>query len=70
MPFYEYKCNSCQRHIEKFQRMNDAPLEFCPHCKAGGFLTKVPVAGSFKFKGGPPTPKFHEDRIIEYDENA
>jgi putative FmdB family regulatory protein len=32
MPTYEYKCKTCGYTFEKFQGMNDDPLEKCPEC--------------------------------------
>jgi len=32
MPTYEYICETCGYKFEKFQQMNDKPLEKCPRC--------------------------------------
>lgn len=32
MPTYEYRCPSCGRDFEKFQRMTDEPGADCPDC--------------------------------------
>ena len=32
MPTYEYKCDACTHHFEKFQSMLDDPLKLCPQC--------------------------------------
>ena len=51
MPIYEYRCDSCGRTLEMFQKFSDAPLETCEAC--GGQLRKVlhPVAVHFKGSG-------------------
>lgn len=35
MPTYEYECQSCGYHFERFQKMTDEPLTQCPKCKSG-----------------------------------
>jgi len=32
MPTYDYECSTCNKVIEIFQQMSDAPLEKCPEC--------------------------------------
>ena len=32
MPTYEYVCKSCGYQFEKFQNMNDKPVQKCPEC--------------------------------------
>ncbi|MDA6077934.1 zinc ribbon domain-containing protein [Edwardsiella anguillarum] len=32
MPIYEYVCSDCNHHLEKLQKMSDAPLVDCPAC--------------------------------------
>ncbi len=50
MPTYEYKCETCGHHFEKFQRMSDASVEICPEC--GGQVRRLPGAGAgVIFKG-------------------
>ncbi len=34
MPTYEYECNKCGHVFEKFQGINDDPIEECPECSA------------------------------------
>lgn len=34
MPTYEYRCPSCRREFELFQRMSDKPVAPCPDCSA------------------------------------
>ena len=52
MPTYEYKCRNCDYIFEKFQSMNELPLDKCPKCGGkperllsggGGFLFKNTV---------------------------
>lgn len=49
MPIYEYKCADCGAHIEKMQRISDAPLTVCENC--GGKLDKQLSLSGFQFKG-------------------
>lgn len=49
MPIYEYKCDQCGAHIEKMQRVSDAPLTVCENC--GGKLEKQLSLSGFQFKG-------------------
>jgi len=39
MPTYEYRCLSCDHHIEVVQSFSDEPLRECPKC--GGPLRRV-----------------------------
>ncbi|MCL2480818.1 MAG: zinc ribbon domain-containing protein [Spirochaetaceae bacterium] len=32
MPTYDYECTSCNKVIEVFQQMSEAPLQKCPEC--------------------------------------
>ena len=49
MPIYEYKCQKCGSHIERRQRVSDAPLQTCESC--GGQLEKQWSRTGFQFKG-------------------
>lgn len=49
MPIYEYQCEECGQRTEAIQRLDDPPLEQCPHC--GGALRKLMSAPAFQFKG-------------------
>ena len=49
MPIYEYKCVECGTHLEKMQKMSDAPLAVCENC--GGKLEKQVSRTGFQFKG-------------------
>ena len=49
MPIYEYKCLDCDAHIEKMQKISDAPLAVCEKC--GGRLEKQISLSGFQFKG-------------------
>jgi putative FmdB family regulatory protein len=51
MPIYEYRCESCQRDLEKLQKISDPPLSECPECGAPGLRRKVSAPG-FRLKGG------------------
>jgi putative FmdB family regulatory protein len=49
MPIYEYKCINCGTHLEKMQKVSDAPLTVCENC--GGKLEKQWSRSGFQFKG-------------------
>lgn len=49
MPIYEYKCVECGTHLEKMQKVSDAPLTICENC--GGKLEKQWSRSGFQFKG-------------------
>jgi len=50
MPTYEYKCLKCERRLEIFQSMQDAPLKTCEAC--GGKLKRLIGKGAgIIFKG-------------------
>jgi len=44
MPTYDYKCEHCGLNFEKFQGINDKPLETCPEC--GGQVRRLIGAGA------------------------
>ena len=50
MPIYEYRCESCAEHVEKLQKISDAPLKDCPACGKAA-LKKLVSASSFRLKG-------------------
>lgn len=49
MPIYEYKCLGCGAHLERMQKVSDAPLTVCDKC--GGDLEKQWSLSGFQFKG-------------------
>ncbi len=49
MPLYEYECQSCGEHVERIQRVDDAPLMECPKC--GGELRRLLGVPALRFKG-------------------
>jgi putative FmdB family regulatory protein len=49
MPIYEYRCTDCNKHVEKMQKVSDAPLTKCESC--GGKLEKMISLSGFQFKG-------------------
>jgi putative FmdB family regulatory protein len=49
MPIYEYKCVDCGTHVEKMQKISDAPLTVCENC--GGKMEKQVSRTGFQFKG-------------------
>ncbi len=50
MPIYEYRCDACGGHLEKLQKLSDAPLEICPKCGEPK-LKKLISAAGFRLKG-------------------
>lgn len=50
MPTYEYECEKCGLHCERFQSMSEVPVEECPEC--GGKVRWLIGAGAgIIFKG-------------------
>lgn len=50
MPTYDYQCDKCGDHFEKFQQMSADPLKKCPKC--GGKVHRLIGGGSgVIFKG-------------------
>ena len=49
MPTYEYECSGCERTFEVRQRISEAPLDRCPHCR--GSVRRVLTAAPFILKG-------------------
>ncbi|MCF7874871.1 MAG: zinc ribbon domain-containing protein [Candidatus Omnitrophica bacterium] len=50
MPTYDYRCLKCGKVFEAFQKMSDAPLGECIHCK--GKVERLISSGSgIIFKG-------------------
>ena len=50
MPTYEYECDVCCTHFERFQQMSEEPLKECPKC--GGSVKRLIGRGSgIIFKG-------------------
>ncbi|MCX8110194.1 MAG: zinc ribbon domain-containing protein [Syntrophorhabdaceae bacterium] len=49
MPIYEYKCESCGKYFEIFQKISDPPLTECKFCK--GRLNKLISNCAFHLKG-------------------
>jgi putative FmdB family regulatory protein len=50
MPTYDYQCDKCGSHSEKFEKMTDKPRGICPKC--GGKTRRLIAGGSgVIFKG-------------------
>lgn len=49
MPYYEYRCDECDKTFEVFQSMSDDPIKTCPDCASG--VRQVFSANSIIFKG-------------------
>lgn len=50
MPIYEYKCESCDRVHEIWQKITEEQLQSCPDCM--GALHKQVSISAFHLKGG------------------
>lgn len=50
MPTYEYECNDCSHHFEKFQKMTDEPIKVCPKCN-GNVKRLINSGAGLIFKG-------------------
>lgn len=50
MPIYEYRCENCDYHFDKLQKISDDPLKECPKCQAPA-LKKLISAAGFQLKG-------------------
>ena len=44
MPAYEYRCESCDIHFERRQKMSEPELETCPDC--GGRVKRLISGGA------------------------
>lgn len=51
MPTYDYKCNNCGYHFEKFQSMKEDKLTICPQCKNETLVRLIGSGGGLIFKG-------------------
>lgn len=51
MPTYEYKCKSCSRHFEFFQRITDQPKKMCPVCNTETLKRLLGTGAGVLFKG-------------------
>ena len=50
MPTYEYKCKSCGKIFDVFQKITDDPIKTCPYC--GGEVYRLISGGTgIIFKG-------------------
>ena len=49
MPVYEYECEHCGTHFDRFQSFKDEPIRQCPECS--GAVHKVFHAAGIIFKG-------------------
>ncbi|HOG48916.1 MAG TPA: zinc ribbon domain-containing protein [Anaerolineae bacterium] len=51
MPTYEYECETCGIHFDRWQRMTDEPLKTCPECDGPVHRVLHPVGIVFKGSG-------------------
>ena len=50
MPTYEYECQKCGHHFERFQGINEEPVKRCPECK-GKVSRLLGTVSGIIFKG-------------------
>ncbi|MBN1673864.1 MAG: zinc ribbon domain-containing protein [Kiritimatiellae bacterium] len=50
MPTYEYECQKCRWHFEKFQSMTAEPVKRCPKCR-GKVKRLIGTGAGIIFKG-------------------
>ena len=51
MPTYEYICDSCQHHFEKFQSIKARPIRKCPECGKHSVQRLIGAGAGIIFKG-------------------
>ena len=52
MPLYEYKCETCERNYEVFQKMDRKHYYKCPECGKRARRVYAPTPFKFDFKYG------------------
>jgi len=57
-PFFEYLCDE-GHDVAVEQRITEDALTECPYVKCNAPCRRLISDTNFKFKGGPPTPKYH-----------
>ena len=50
MPTYEYECQKCSHHFERFHSMTDKPVSRCPECR-GKVKKLIGTGAGIIFKG-------------------
>jgi len=51
MPTYEYKCENCEHHFEKFQSITAPALKKCPECGKNTLKRLIGTGAGIIFKG-------------------
>ncbi len=51
MPTYEYICENCGHHLEKFQMMSAKPIKKCPECGKMKLKRLIGTGAGIIFKG-------------------
>lgn len=51
MPTYEYICDNCQHHFEKFQSIKARPIRKCPECGKLRVQRLIGAGAGIIFKG-------------------
>ena len=62
MPFYDYKCNTCNTQIEIQQSIKDEAIKICPECSSTDFHKTISHFNVIYAVGG-----FH---ITDYPSNS
>ena len=52
MPTYDYICKKCEKMVEYFQSMSDAPKKECPDCKEDSLRRVISGGTGLIFKIG------------------
>jgi len=51
MPTYEYECDDCGHHFERFQPITSNPVRTCPECGKRKVRRLIGTGGALIFKG-------------------
>lgn len=51
MPTYEYQCEACGHHFEKFQSIKAEPIKVCPQCAKKKVRRLIGTGAGIIFKG-------------------
>ena len=51
MPTYEYQCDACDHHFEKFQQITASPLRKCPQCGRRKLRRLIGAGAGVIFRG-------------------
>jgi putative FmdB family regulatory protein len=51
MPTYEYQCDDCGHHFEKFQQITASPIRKCPRCGQRKLRRLIGAGAGVIFRG-------------------